>query len=106
MKGILLDGNDDLLINVKRDTTGKITSGLVVGERMVQDAYITLSINQGELKEDPIAGANLLTMIRGKENKEKMRKTIEIALQRVGIRFDDIKDQLEMRVNKQVIDNQ
>lgn len=94
VKGILLDTNNDLMI--ERGT-------FKVGNRKMQDAYVVLSINQGEAKADPIAGANLDKMIRGRENKEKIRKTIEIALERVGIRLDEIKSQVNILINKNSI---
>lgn len=97
--GIQLNSENDLAINVKRKD-GMITGGLVIGSRRMQDAYIILSVNQGDIKEDPIAGANLLRMIRSKLSYEKIRKTVEISLARVGIRFEDIKDQFEMIINK------
>jgi hypothetical protein len=100
MKGILINRDDDLQINVKRDVSGKIINGLVVGERLLQDAYIVLKTNMGDIKEDPIAGANLLRMLRSKASREKIRKTIEIALARVNIRYEDIKQQIEVILNK------
>lgn len=90
-KGILLDKDNDLQI---------INGSTVIGESKMQDAYVTLSLNQGELKDDPLAGVNLVRMIRGKADKEKMRKTVEIGLERVGIRFDDIKDRFSVSINK------
>ncbi|GAB6123084.1 hypothetical protein [Dysgonomonas termitidis] len=102
-KGILLDTGNDLLINVKHDSRGRITGGLVVGERQIQDAYIVLSVNKGEIKEDPVCGANLLLMIRGGRDTEEIRKTIEISLARVGIQYDDIKEQIVTKINKEEI---
>ncbi len=99
MKGILLDDNNDLKISVKRNSEGKITSGLVVGERLIQDAYMVLTCNQGEIKEDPIVGANLVKLMRGSDNKEKIRKTIEISLKRVNINLSDIESQLQTYIN-------
>lgn len=99
-KGILLDGDNDLKLNVRRDSNGLITDGLAIGERTMQDAYIVLASNQGDIKEDPLCGSNLLRMIRGKADIEKIRKTVEIALARVKIKFDDIKKQLDIIINK------
>lgn len=99
-KGILLDGDNDIKINVRRDGKGLITDGFVFGERTMQDAYIVLASNQGDIKEDPLCGSNLLRMIRGKADIEKIRKTVEIALARVKIRLDDIKNQLDIIINK------
>ncbi len=103
-KGILLDENDDLKIAVKRDASGMITSGLCIGETQIQDAYIVLKANQGEIKEDPIVGANLLRMIRGKMDKERIKKTVKISLQRVGIDFNEIKHAVAATMNKKKID--
>ena len=106
MKGILLDENNDAQILVKRDAEEKIISGLVVGETKIQDAYMVLSINQGDLKEDPIVGCNLITMIRSrsKTDKEKLKKTIKIGLKRVGIEHEDIKSELTAIINKETVD--
>lgn len=98
-KGILLDGDNNVMTNVKRDNNGLITAGLLIGDRRMQDVNIVLSVNQGEIKEDPVVGTNLLRMIRSKERREKMRKVIENALKRIGIRFDDIKSELEAIIN-------
>lgn len=93
-RGILLDDDNDL----------KIENGAMkIGERKMQDAFMVLSMNQGDLKEDPLAGVNLVRMIRGRENKEKIRKTIEIGLERVGIRFDEIKSEFETIINRKSI---
>ena len=56
-KGILLNGDNDVEIR---------NGSVVTGERMMQDAYMVLGMNQGELKDDPLTGANPLRTIRGK----------------------------------------
>lgn len=103
-KGILLDGDNDLKINVKRGDGGLITDGLEVGQRIIQDAYLVLASSQGDMKEDPLCGAGLIRMIRSRADMEKIRKTVEIALARVRIRPDDIKSQLDIIINKVSID--
>jgi len=75
-----------------------------IGNRKMQDAYIALSVSQGEVKSDPVVGANLARMIRGGANMEKIRKTIEISLESVGIRFEDIKNQLDLLINNNKVD--
>jgi hypothetical protein len=55
-----------------------------------------LSINQGELKEDPIAGANLLRRIRTKENGEAVKKEIIVALKRIGIELSDVRKDIRI----------
>ena len=104
MKGILLDENDDLKVVVKREAQGLITQGIVLGETKIQDAYMVLKMNKGELKEDPIVGANLLRMLRGTANRERIKKTIKISLQRVGIEFDEIKHAVAAMLNNKKIE--
>jgi hypothetical protein len=100
MKGILLDDNNDLLIRVKKDAQGKITGGLVTGETKIQNAYMVLSIKQGELKEDPVLGVNLNRYIRGREDAAGIQRSIRIGLMRAGIELEDIKDELKTIINR------
>jgi len=103
MKGILLNENNDLLINVRRDVNGKIISGLVVNNNAVQCAGLVLQANQGEFKEDPIIGANLLRNMRGKLNRHKIKHEIEVALMRANIRVEDVKNELDILINSENI---
>ena len=65
MKGILLADNGDLAIKPVLERDG-IRSGIIIGGSEIQNAYIVLGMNQGELKEDPLIGPNLLRFIRAK----------------------------------------
>ena len=104
MRGILTGEDNDLLIKVRRGTDGKISGGLVVADNAVQCAGLVLKMNQGELKEDPIIGANLLRNIRGKLNRDKLKNQIETALMRANIRIEDVKNELNIFINKQSIE--
>jgi hypothetical protein len=103
MRGVLLDENNDLLIKVRRGTDGKISGGLIISNNAVQCAGLVLQMNQGELKEDPIIGANLLRNMRGKLNRDKLKNQIETALMRANIRIEDVKNELDILINKQRI---
>lgn len=94
MKGILLGENNELIIE---------NGTLKIAETTMQDAYVVLSANQGEIKNDPIAGVNLVRMIRAKYSREKMRKTIEVGLTKVNINVDDIRGQVNAIINKNAI---
>lgn len=100
-KGILLDKFNDLNIIVRRNSSGLISGGLVIGESILQDAFMVLQSNKGEFKEDPIAGANLITQIRSGYNKDKLRKNVKISLERVNINFESIRPQIELFINQQ-----
>lgn len=94
VKSMLIDSQDDL----------KVENGSIkLGNTTMQNVYILFNMNQGELKEDPIVGLNLLKMIRGGENKEKIRKTIEVGLARIGINIDDVKNEIDLIVNQSII---
>jgi hypothetical protein len=103
MRGILLDENNDLLRKVRRGTDGKISGGLIISNNAVQCAGLALQMNQGELKEDPIIGANLLRNIRGKLNRDKLKNQIKTALMRANIRIEDVKNELDILIDKQSI---
>jgi len=103
MNGILLNKDNSLLIRVRRGTDGRITGGLVVGNNAVQCAGLVLQMNQGELKEDPIIGANLLRNMRGKLNREKLKNQIEVALIRANINIEDVKNELDIIINNENI---
>lgn len=98
MNGILLDKDDDLLIEVTRDATGKIVGGMTVGERTMQDAYIAIRANRGDVKEDPIIGTMLLPNMRAKYDRENVKRQITVSLRRVGIDFENIKNQLNVKI--------
>lgn len=62
MKAIILD-NYDIAVNITKDSAGKITSGWVLGDVLLQNQAIILSIHQGELKEDPSRGVGIADML-------------------------------------------
>ncbi len=65
MRGLLLDENGDLLVNIVRGADRKITSGLVVGDNTLQCAQLILGAFTGEFKNAPLLGANAKNMING-----------------------------------------
>lgn len=62
MNGIQLI-NYDLDIDVKNDASGKILSGLVVGDILNQNQALILAFNKGDLKDDVSVGAGIDRMI-------------------------------------------
>lgn len=56
MNGILLDENGDLLVKAKRDSSGLITQGLVVGNMDYQRVKLIVEARKGEFKERPTLG--------------------------------------------------
>lgn len=70
-KGIAIQLNDptsagdlfDLKIRVKRDLSGKIISGLVVGDVVPQNQALLLILAPGESKQRPTVGVDINQMI-------------------------------------------
>lgn len=58
MKGIQLT-DYDLDIKVQRDRSGRIISGMQVGDILHQNQALILSIRKGELKENPSVGVGV-----------------------------------------------
>jgi hypothetical protein len=52
-------GSIDLKFDVKRDSSGKIISGLVIGDTLNQNQGLLLVMQPGELKEFPTLGVGI-----------------------------------------------
>ena len=50
-------------IKVSRDSSGRILSGLVIGDVLRQNQAIILALHQGELKEWPAVGCGVSDML-------------------------------------------
>ena len=62
--GILLDYiSGDLFIKVKRDISGKISGGLVVGDSIHQNQAVIIEAHEGEIKERPDMGVGVVSSI-------------------------------------------
>ena len=90
-KDILFDENGDLLI---------VGGDFVIGDSELQEVETILSMMQGDLKEDPIVGANLLHYEKSTLTPEQVKAKASIALQRDGKDFNKIKKGLMLNVSK------
>ncbi|MCH4824302.1 hypothetical protein ML462_14090 [Gramella lutea] len=89
-KDILLDENNDL----------KITSGdFAIGESEMQEVEMILSTNQGEWKEHPVTGANLVTQIRTTNNDARLERMLRIQMKLDGKDYEQIKNKIKMNLN-------
>lgn len=88
-KDILLTANNDLQI---------LNGDFVIGESEMQEIGLILQSSQGEFKNEPLIGANLTTMIRGVENKEKIQRHISVQLELDGKDYDDTKELLKLNI--------
>jgi hypothetical protein len=90
-KDILLDAAGDLLI---------VNGDFVIGDSELQEVETILTMIQGELKEDPIMGANLIHYEKGVLTPDEIKAKASIALQRDGKDFNEIKQGLTLNVSK------
>lgn len=87
---ILLDNHDELsFYNGDFDT----------GESEMQDVGLILRLRQGELKSDPILGANLQHFMHGIYDRIAVEKRVKIHLARDGKDYDEIKKKLYLKIN-------
>lgn len=62
MKGIQLT-DYDLDVKVRKDSSGKIVSGLALGDILHQNQAVILTVRKGELKEFPSVGVGVADML-------------------------------------------
>lgn len=58
-KGILITQDLDLLLEVERDNSGIIVSGIRTGNTLYQNQYLILQAQKGEFKESPVLGVGI-----------------------------------------------
>lgn len=66
MQGIQLS-NYDLAVEVVRDASGRIVSGLVVGDILYQNQALILAFQKGDLKSDVSVGVGIERMLLDNE---------------------------------------
>lgn len=79
--GILISDSYDLLMSIKKDSAGKITSGIRIGKTLYQNQALILIIQPGELKLSPIAGVGLENIINDNDYlgwRRKIRQQMEM----------------------------
>ncbi len=80
MKGIQLV-DYDIEIKTEKDKSGKLISGLVIGDILHQNQALLLSIRKGELKENPSIGVGLSDLLLSHnltEARNEIRQQLEL----------------------------
>lgn len=89
--GILLDDTYDLQVIAKRDGTGRIISGLQLGNTLYQNQALILIFQPGEVKLNPLIGAGIEDMLNDQDYlvwRRRIRQQLELDGQLVtGVRF-------------------
>ncbi|MGC4130194.1 MAG: hypothetical protein QM564_11710 [Bergeyella sp.] len=89
-KDILLDENNEIQI---------INGDFSIGESELQEVASVLRLRQGELKSDPILGANLQHFMKGKYDRTAIEKRVKIHLERDGKNYDQIKKNINLNIS-------
>lgn len=89
MKGIQLI-DYDLNIKVQRNSSGRIVSGLVVGDTLHQNQALILAISKGELKTDPSVGVGIQSQMLNHDTLA-LRREIRQQLEMDGQKVQDVK---------------
>lgn len=88
-KDILLNEDNDLQI---------LNGDFVIGESTIQEVGIILSLTKGDLKSDPLVGADLIQLKKTKLKKFDIESRARIALARDGKDYDIIKDYINTKI--------
>lgn len=59
MKGMLIDDSGELQVQVKKESNGLITQGLVLGDITFQNQELIVLAEKGEFKEMPTKGVGI-----------------------------------------------
>lgn len=87
MTGILLDQEFNLVVDVVRDSSGKITRGLVLGNNDYQRCHIITIAQKGDIKGAPTLGFGIENYMRGVviDNNQKFKTELQKELKTDGI---------------------
>lgn len=89
----------DILLNDDGEVV--IANGdFVIGESLDQEVQIILEMAQGELKEDPLMGADLFRLINSNATEGDLKQAVKIQLARDGKDYDKLKERLKLSINE------
>lgn len=89
MADILLDAENDLIIE---------NGDLVLGESEMQEVGLILQTVQGEWKESPITGANLMREVRGDVSGLRRERNLRIQMKLDGKDYDQVKRNIKEQI--------
>jgi hypothetical protein len=84
-RGILIDEITGCLqVQIKRDSTGKIMSGLVVGDVDYQDIHRIITSGKGDFKDCPILAVGAEKYLKSVGKQEQLKREIALQLGNLG----------------------
>lgn len=87
--GIQLTNALEPVIDVVRDSTGMISSGLVVGDILYQNQYMILTAQKGEFKEYPTLGVGINDLVND-DDLNAWKKTIREEFAKDNLKIDKL----------------
>lgn len=88
----------DVLLN--NDLSVAIINGdFAVGNSIDQEVQLILEMAQGELKEDPLIGADLFRLIHSNTTDADLKQAVKLQLARDGKDYARLKERLKLVIN-------
>lgn len=85
----------DILLNQDNDIDF-LNGDIVIGESLLQEVGIIVTLNSGDLKSDPILGPNLIQLLKSKTNATEVEQRLRVHLARDGKDYNEVKKYLEL----------
>lgn len=86
---ILLNSNDDFDV---------ADGDFVIGESVLQEVGIIIRLTSGQLKSDPVLAPNLVQLVKGKADSQKIEDRLRISLQRDNKDYKAIREILTFKM--------
>lgn len=90
-KGLILNDDGDLDIQVQRDDSRMIISGLTIGETDFQNIDMVVIANKGDFKEHPVLGVGAEKYLKSVDRADEFRREIGVQLEAIGYPKADVK---------------
>ena len=87
-KGILLNGDNDLLIQ---------NGSMTIGDSEMQEVAVILGLNQGELKFKPTLGPNLIQLVKANTSRFDIEQRVRVHLAIDRKDYNAVKNKIQIR---------
>lgn len=92
-----MSAHNDILIDPETKDVIIRSGDFVVGDSQDQEVELILTMNPGELKEDPLLGAGLMRLVQSNAYGWHVRQLASEHLARDGKSYEDIKKRIELK---------
>lgn len=65
------------------------------GDSRTDDVDLIIATNQGEWKQDPLTGCNMVERMRSKQSPDQIQRAVRIQVMRDGMNFNEVRKHLE-----------